>query len=452
MKKPLKFLTSLKKHVTDSNEKRNMGGLLKKALTRNIVPKLLCVCAALCLWFYVVDAESSESVKEFKGVEITFSRNENGLKVLSSSNVTVDVVLSGKRSVLNRMSAEDISATVDIAHISEATDEKFNIKVSTLNETSVESFEPFSVRLYLDEPSSRTVSVKADYTGGTSDDKTLKIGDLVPSKSSISVSGPLEAISKVAYAKATVNLEGFISHSVNIANVELDLYDSEGTLIRDIYPVEYEYIEIGNIASDRKVDVYVPVYMIKELPVVPQYRYGLFSPGTVEYKVEPAAVTVRGDVDLMETLTEIKTTPIDDSKIGNSCTVQAVYDLPDGVSLSGSSSTCRMTLSVKNYSEKTLYYPGSEINIINLPDDLQGTVLSESVRVTICGTADSLKKVDWQDLKLDIDASALSEGKYYGQKIDAGIVSVSLNEVYIKENDYKADIEVRKLSGVLPES
>lgn len=451
MKKTLKFKKIIGKYINAGigEDKRSIGKFLKKALTSNIVPKLLCVCAALCLWFYVVDSESTEAVKEFKGVEISFNRNENGLKVLSSSNVTVDVTLSGKRSVLNRMSASDISASVDIAHISKATDEKFNIKVSTSNETSVESFEPVSVRVYLDEPSSRTVSVRVDYTGGTSDDRMLKIGELIPSKSNVSVSGPLEAISKVAYAKATVNLEGFISHSVSIANVELDLYDAGGTLIKDLYPVEYEYIEIGERADDRKIDVYVPVYMIKELPVVPQYQHGIYADGTVEYKAEPSTVTVRGEVDILETLDEIKTAPIDDSKIGSSCTVQTIYELPDGVSLSGSLATCRMTLSIKNYSEKNFYFSGGEINILNLSKDLRGEVLSESVRITVCGTAEALGKIEKKDIKLDIDASALSEGTYYGFKVKADIITPSLGGIYIKEIDYKADIEVRKSSAML---
>lgn len=446
MKKIINFFSNKVKQGPPDNERRNFKLILKKAVTTNIVPKLLCLLAALCLWFYVVDTESTTYEKVFKGVEIEFNKNENGLKVLSSNRVSVDVTLSGKRSVLNRMSNSDISATVDIAHISEAFDEELDIIVSTSNDTSVVSYEPVSVRVYLDEPSSRTISVKADYTGGTSDEETLKIGELVPSSKSVVVKGPLEIISKIAYAKATVNLDGFISHSVNIVNVELELFDSDGALIKDSYPAEYEYIEIGETAEDKRIDVYVPVYMIKELPVVPQYMYGIFESKNINCDIFPGTVTVRGDVSLIEKLTEISTAPIDDTMIGLSRSLQIGYDLPSGVSLSGSDDTCRVTLSVENYDEKEISVPSENVRFMNLADDLDAYVNSDEISITVCGVTSSLRKIGYEELLLEIDVSGFGEGKYFDCPVNVQITDSTVQNVYIKESEYTATVVIRKLN------
>lgn len=427
------------------DEKRSLRMRIKSFFTVDLLPKIFCLLAAFCLWIYVIDGESSMSEKEFHGVKIEFSQNENGLRVLSSDNVTVDVVLSGKRSVLNRMTASDIAATVDIEHITEASDEPLEVRVRTANDTSVVSWEPRSVRVYLDEPSSRTVSIRADYTGGTSDDSTLKIGELETSAKNVLVTGPLDIISKISYARAMVNLDSFISNSVSIANVQLELCDEDGRLIRELYPLEYSYIEIGSKSSDSRVNVYIPVYMVKELPVVPRFLYNLFDPDDLSYTARPSSITVRGDVGTVSALESVETSAIDDSQIGRSKTLQVNYLLPDGVTPVGATETCQMTLSVKNYTERTLTVSAEDVLFRNANPDIE-VFLTSDVRVTVCGTADAVRALRENDLLLEVDAAGFTQAGIYSDcPVSVSIIDGDARGVYVADQKYTANASVERI-------
>ena len=88
-----------------SSEKTSFGTFLKNAFTKNLGAKLLCFFGAIFLWFYVMDNESSIYEYTFKNIKIEYTENNNGMRVLSSGDQTVDVTLSGKRSVIKAMNS-----------------------------------------------------------------------------------------------------------------------------------------------------------------------------------------------------------------------------------------------------------------------------------------------------------------------------------------------------------
>ena len=410
------------------------GVAVKRSISADIGAKLMCVFAAVCLWFYVIDADSPTYKDTFSGVELQFTENLKGFEVLSSERNTIDVVLSGKRSDINTMRNSDITATVDISGITEAGEYPLNIVVSTSNETSVEDYSPKSIYVYLDKSSSRSVSVRADYTGGTSDDKALKIGQLEPSKKLVTIYGPEEALSEVEAAEVTVDLN-LISHSVSMTNKPLVLVSSDGTVINN------QYIRL----EDKAVDVYVPVYMEKELKVVPAFRYNCFDSAHVSYTVNPSAVTVRGDIEDVETLEYINTSPIDDKTIGNARIVQADYQLPDNISLVGVRGKCSVNIGVTDYTEKNITLNYRRINVEDLAVDMEA-VPEESISVKVCGSADALSQISASDLAASVSAKGLSEGTHYGLPVDIAFADSQTKNAYIADSEYTTNLRLQKVN------
>ncbi|MBE6623086.1 MAG: hypothetical protein E7621_02755 [Ruminococcaceae bacterium] len=408
---------------------------LKKALTTNVTAKLLCIFAALCLWFYVMGTEGTTFERTFKGVEVSFSKNVNGLQILSSDRVTVDVVLSGKRSVLNRMDASDINASVDISNISKTGTDTFAIKVSTSNDTSVESFSPRSVELHLDEPFSRTVSVETDYRGGTSDSELLTIGKITPSKRNVVISGPKDSVSKVAYAKAMVELN-FISHSVYIENVPLDLYDEDGNRI------DNHFIEIAN--GEDTVDVDVDVHMRKELPVVPVFLHGIYSDENISMKLVPEKVIVKGEISAVKDLTQIETDLIDEKELdGKSNKFKIGLSKPANVLFVGADEECSVDAYIKDFEQKTLYIPiGPEI-IKNTPEGKTAQIHEDGIVVTICGISPLVSKVAPADFSLEIHGEVLNNGINSDIPVYIDFINEDTADLYISEHSYTVDIELK---------
>lgn len=409
------------------------GSAVKRSFTSDLGAKLLCVFAAVCLWFYVIDAESTTYKDTFSGVEVQFSTNSRGFEVLSSERSAIEVTLSGKRSVINTMNSSDITATVDISGITEAGEYPLNIIVSTANESSVEDYSPKSIYVYLDKSSSRSVAVSADYTGGTSDDKSLKIGQLETSKNFITIYGPEDALSQVEVAEVTVDLN-LISRSVNITNKPLKLISKDGTEINN------QYIRMDTSS----VDVYVPVYMEKTLPVFPQFSRDYFDADHIACTANPSQVTVRGDVEDVEKLTAVYTDKIDETTIGNSRTLQVGYNLPDGITLVGVRGKCSMVLSVKDYTEKHLTVNYRRINVDDLSDGLVAYP-EESVTVKLCGSEDVVSSISQSDIIVSVSASGLEEGLHGNIPVNVSLdPSVGAN-AFIEEDVHYTSLRVSKI-------
>ena len=408
----------------------------KTFFTHDIIAKILCVFAAVCLWSYVIDTQSTTYRETYSGVEVTFRNtgtNRKGLEVMSSDRYTVDVVLSGKRSVLSGIRSSDITAYVDISQITEAGEYPLNISVATAKAASLEEVLPKSLYVYVDKPSSRSVRVRAEYTGGTSDDKTLKIGALETSRSYVTVQGPEEVLATIAEAEVTVELSQ-INRSVNIKGVTPILLDESGN------EIDNPYVSI----LDKQIDVYVPVNMEKELPVVPEFQHGYFDADVIEYTAKPSTVTVRGEIEEIENLTEIGTAPIDETLIGSSQTLQLDYKLPDGVSLAGTRTKCSMQLSIKNYRERQITFIARRITVEGVEDGLAAEAASP-LFLTVCGTYDVVSQLSASDIKAYISADGLSEGTYYDYPVEVVFGSDEVRNVFIKNaSDCTADLIITK--------
>lgn len=412
-----------------SGAKRDIKSALRTFFTVDLLPKTMCVLAALCLWFYVMGTDTPIQTKTFREVKIEFITGDSDLEVLSGERNTVDVVLSGQRSDLSGMSGDDIRATVDISHITEAGEYVLDINVSTGNETSVDDRNPKSVYVYLDKSSSRSIKVNADYSGGTSNDKALKIGDLEPSRNFVTVYGPEEALSKIASADVTVDLQ-LISNSVNITKTPVVLTDANGNVI------ENQYIRV----EPSTLDVYVPVYMEKTLPVKVQYTYGYFDDQHIKSMVSPSHVTVSGEIENISEMSYVLTEPVDETTVGKSRTLQAELDLPDGVTVSGDRK-CKVTLQITRFSEKQITINASQISYIGIPEALSAKTESPLV-VTVCGDSEIVSYLFARDLVVSCDVTSLSAGTHQSIPLEVSFVSNNMRNVYIKDTGYSAVVNI----------
>lgn len=399
---------------------------LRTLFTQDVVAKLCCVLAAICLWSYVIDTQGSDYEQSFSGVSVTFRNNDTnrlGFEVMSSDRTTVEVVLSGKRSVLGRISHADIEAYVDVSHITEAGEYPLDIVVSTAKDVSVEEVYPKSLYVYIDKPSSRSVKVTAEYTGGTADDKLLKIGTPETSKSYITVRGPQEVLSTVACAEVTVDLPQ-ISHSINVRGVTPRLLDSDGN------EIDNPYVTL----VDKSIDVYVPVIMEKELSIVPSLLHGIFDESHITYTATPATVTVRGEIETLENLTEIETAPIDETQIGSSQSLQLDYELPDGATTVGTRTKCAMKIGIKGYRERQITYISRRITAQGLDDGLSVDITTP-LYLVVCGPNEAIADISASDIRATVSLDGLTPGEYVDYPVEVTFASDEIRNAYIKNAD-----------------
>ena len=422
-----------------SSEKTSFGTFLKNAFTKNLGAKLLCFFGAIFLWFYVMDNESSIYEYTFKNIKIEYTENNNGMSVLSSGDQTVDVTLSGKRSVIKAMKSSDITAVADISSLSEAGYYNIDIIVRTSNETSVENTDPKSVNVYIDQSTKSNVKVKAAFKGNTGYELELSTYP-----ESIYVTGPSGELAKISHARATVNMGNqVLEKDTTVYGVDLVLYDRNGN------EIDSGFMQM----SQNTADVDIELYSVKSLPVDPKYDEvdNVFDDRCLNERVLPDKVEVRGRKDIIEGLTSIPTSLIDveitdlSSKATN---FKTGFDLPDGVELTQARNECEVALSVIDYAEKDILVPVTPGMFMNLPKDSSAYVEGGYIPVTVAGVQSAVNQLVPEDIILLIETSGLFVGKNKNVDAIAMIGNEHLSNVYVKEltDGFLANVIIEKNS------
>ena len=79
---------------------------------------------AFVLWFYVISVFRTEVELPFRNVQVEFEGasvlDDRGLKLISDTDLEVDLTLNGQRSVLNSLRSSDLTVRVDLTRIYEA--------------------------------------------------------------------------------------------------------------------------------------------------------------------------------------------------------------------------------------------------------------------------------------------------------------------------------------------
>ena len=92
----------------------------------NIIPKIMCLAAAFVLWLYVMQIDSVDTESTFTGARVYLAENtseiesRNGLFVYSGDGTLVNVTVTGRKSVINSYTSDDIRVEADLPGVTAA--------------------------------------------------------------------------------------------------------------------------------------------------------------------------------------------------------------------------------------------------------------------------------------------------------------------------------------------
>ncbi|MBE6701609.1 MAG: hypothetical protein E7582_06965 [Ruminococcaceae bacterium] len=401
------LLTEDEKNVGEDGQKK--GDVSPKGKT--LIVRLFSIFCAVLLWFYVSEVESPASEKNFDSVSINLKNKDvlmsgTELSVISDALYETDIVLSGKKSILNKIDSEDISASVDLSKITEAGTHELVITVTPPTGSKVVSTNPRYVTVTVDKTVSKPFEITTDvrYSNLPS---TYTLGDTVVLDSqskvitTVTVSGPETEIERIDSVVAKVDF-GSLQSSVE-AKTSLILLDMYG-----------EEIESPNLKLNvPSVIVKQPVYITKTLPLSVSQAYNTFSKSQITFNVNPSKVEVKGDPKVLESLDSIALDPVNERQIGEALTmtVTSLIKLPDGMELIGAQNTATVTAKVKNVKCQYIDIKPSNFTIINKASNLDIKFDDIKWKLIIINSSNKNITLDDLDLTLDFD-SYLSPGLY----------------------------------------
>lgn len=361
----------------------------------------LSLLLAIVLWLYVDDAQKNTISRDFPGVPIEFIGAEDtlpsrNLMLVEGQDATVDLKLSGSRSVITSLRKSDVRLQVDLTDVSAVgtyTRTYELVTSDTVDRSSItlERASRTAVTLQVVTLYSQEVPVTVNVEGSVPDGYMYMSDLMAADPSTLTISGRVEDVDQVKSARIVVNLDG--ATSTVQRDFAYELLDSEGNV------VENEDIRI----SDRRVQVTAPVYLTKELPLTVKYKE---SPGstleTARCRLAHESITVAGEPASLESIEEISLGEIDlSSFLSDYDEWPLEIKLPAGcINLSGITST---SLSIRFHGVETRNFSVTNIQATGLSDTQRFNKITSSVDVVLRGPAADLEQVTADDIRIVVD-------------------------------------------------
>ena len=404
---------------------------VKESRNEKLIAKILCVLAAIILWFYVVMTDTTTDEKVFSGISVDIRGRDRiedtlGLTIISGYDLTVDVTVKGPRADINRLTVDDVKAYIDMKTVDGAGEYTLPIRTSLPNGITAGALSANYMTVYVDKRTTISVPVKivtsqvieADFTMGTPE----------PSIETVNVSGPEEVLRTIDHAEASFDL-GRVSKTL-ISTGKLTLVDANGNEIND------PYVRL----QTSEVTVRFPVYIYRDFDLKVDTKYGYYDSTNSRITISPASIQVRGDPDVISSMDSVSLGQIDEKKITGDETKTMAMMLPDGVENLSGTTTATVTITQIGTTTKKLNV--TDINVVN-PNGLEYTLERNSLTVTFRGTKTMLDMLSSRNVSLTLDLGYLNKTSgTVSVPVTVNVQSTLSGKVY-EIGDYSMNVTIK---------
>ncbi|MDD4772962.1 MAG: CdaR family protein [Eubacteriales bacterium] len=356
----------------------------------DIALKILAVVIAFIIWYYAMATDSTTFTRTFVAVPVDII-NETGFSVISGYDNTVDITVQGKKSEINKLTNEDIAAYADLGSVDTAGRHTVSINVSMPGNVSLTGKSADSISVYMDNTVTKTVPVTVVVVNYMIDNG-YELGSPTPNIGEIKVEGPDGVLDKIVSAQVSLKL-GHITNSVTVTDT-LTPVDAEGNNVTNPY--------IRMLTTE--VEVTVPVYITRNVPLQVGFKYGYFNDETVKITISPRSLLVRGDPKTINSFNQIIITTLDEKKIVTDNISEAIV-LPEGVINVYGYETA--TIGIEHIGTDTKEIVIEKFNVIN-PENLSYELLDEFITVKVRGPSSSLPYISDVSVRASVDLSGYS--------------------------------------------
>lgn len=380
-------------------------------MAKKIMTAAVALAISFALWLYVVMVIGPEYQDTFRGVKVELVGEDvlkqRGLMVMQDvDDLTVDLVLSGNRSDLNKLSSSNISVTLDVSQINGPADTPYEYDISfpgnvAKSAVTVESQNPSGFALKVVWTAEKDVPVNvyfdpemvADGYGPLPEEKEL---------SEISIFGPKDVVEKIHEARIQLQLEDDTKSDISGEYV-VSLCDENGQ------EVDARYVTVTPNTAD-KINVTLPIRMKKVLPLtVELIDGGGATSQNTKVTLEYSDITVLGTEEALKDLTEISLGTIDLGQIeAGDEPIKLPVTLPSGITNRSGFTEVTVTVELPELVTKEFVINRDDIQLLNMPAGMDIEISEVHLTVRVRGTQNAVNALTEQMLKASLD---LSEAK-----------------------------------------
>lgn len=379
---------------------------------------ILSLLFAVAFWLYVDNEQGNTITNVYTNIPVEFigetdTLPSRGLMLAHSGMVTVDLELRGPRSVITSLRRSELAVQVDLTNISAVGTYPLTYRLLTPDHVSpssvvIESASVSRITVRIVEMFEKTVPVKVNVVGEVAEDHIYMAEKLVAQPSVITISGREEDVDQIKYA-----------------SIEVDITDASTTVNKEL---EYQLVGVNEElvaaeslrVSDKRVEVTVPVYVTKTLPLTVDFSE---APGStlenVDWEIELDSIEVAGEAASINAQEEISLGVIQLNSLLSDTEIEMDIPVPTGcINLSGAAST---TVSVKFKNLEMRAFSVTNITAVGLSENQTFSRITNTVDVVVRGKAKDLEQLLPENIHIVVD---LSQYVYNGTYSVPATVSV----------------------------
>ena len=379
---------------------------------------ILSLLFAVAFWLYVDNEQGNTITNVYTNIPVEFigetdTLPSRGLMLAHSGMVTVDLELRGPRSVITGLRRSELAVQVDLTNISAVGTYPLTYRLLTPDHVSpssvvIESASVSRITVRIVEMFEKTVPVKVNVVGEVAENHIYMAEKLVAQPSVITISGREEDVDQIKYA-----------------SIEVDITDASTTVNKEL---EYQLVGVNEEqvaaeslrVSDKRVEVTVPVYVTKTLPLTVDFSE---APGStlenVDWEIELDSIEVAGEAASINAQEEISLGVIQLNSLLSDTEIEMDIPIPTGcINLSGAAST---TVSVKFKNLEMRAFSVTNITAVGLRENQTFSRITNTVDVVVRGKAKDLELLLPENIHIVVD---LSQYVYNGTYSVPATVSV----------------------------
>lgn len=290
--------------------------LQRLARKENILARIICLLIACAMWVYVMTDQNP--IVE-RSVEVHLQQNNlpNNMMVFNAPEKILVRVRGSRTQVMADNLDKQISASINLKNITEG-QQSLPITV-TYAGGEVVTVTPKEVSIYVDTVSEKKVPVTTRIVGAVSSDMTIGTSVITPPE--VTLRGATHRIDKVNKVVAPIDVTdhtGSFEAESDLVAVSDDGYDIPNMRIIP----ERVMVQATMVSQMLSTNVPVKLVMTGELPK-----------GIIVTKTEilPESIRITAPPSVLKELKEVKTKPMDISKLDGSVVSAVELDLPEKI-------------------------------------------------------------------------------------------------------------------------
>ena len=363
---------------------------MRKRLTGNLGLKALAFFIAVFMWLIVVNIDDPVIEKTYAGVPVSVINEE----IVTTTNRTyqivddtqeVSVTVRARRSVMEKIKTEDITAVADMKELSLGTQIPIEVSIQKYRYEKAYTT-PGNLQVKIEDEARNNFPITPTTLGTVREGYVLSELKADPEK--VTFRGPKSVINSISRVVAEADVSG-LSEDAEI-EARLILYDANNNVI--------DQTILANNLGKEGVSVKVTLYQIKKVPVKLSTSKISAEDGykVSTISVEPKEISVAGEEETLAELDEIWI-PAEELEISGLTErtekmIEVSPHLPENVMLvDENADNVIVTIQIEQPGVKNFEVSTSSITVKNLSENLQLSYGAVDFEIQVRGPAEKLK-------------------------------------------------------------